>query len=176
MAQVKSRSSAMDWFTHKVKEMIEYGDSEMLHIRTSSQIDLTTWTFFEEDRSGMLELLAKGFAHKITDTLREVFEKNPPKLFFPFEWSRTCDGCNGPAVLDPAIVYVQLPMGATEDDIVCFAGSLEAMVEEVIHLHQGPSKRVEDETGREICEKLAVRMRELANRLDRAVECEEKQP
>ena len=108
----------------------------------------------------------------VTDILRKAFEEYPPYLHFPFMWAvgePAGDGSGGLPVSDPAMLYVGLPLAAGGDDWCQYACSLEGAVNGLIDTCANPQTgKIEDAEGREICIKVAARLRELADKLDAA--------
>lgn len=111
----------------------------------------------------------------LRDDLREQFEEEPPFVTLPFLWAsgpKPSDGYGGPAPTDPLMLYVSLPLAddAETIDPCCFALPLEAAIDDVIDGFENPSThRVEEEEGREVCLKIAARLRALADKLDAAI-------
>jgi hypothetical protein len=85
------------------------------------------------------------------DMLPDVIE-----VWFAYMWAPAEDGCGGPAVTDPAMLYVGLPRhdggNATQ-----FSVSLEAAVDDLIDM--GP----DDDS---VIPAVAARLRELAEKLE----------
>lgn len=129
--------------------------NEMQRVWHSSPVDITPWTFFE-DEDTWRDLLAAGFVFHVNNVLREELRKHPPELWFPCGWI-TNDGVGGKCPDDLATLYVTLSLGANIDENVCWSISLEDVVDDLIELSG-------NEDG--ICSKVAARLRELANKLD----------
>jgi len=139
----------------------------MKRVFTSAKIDLGGLNFFDAD-DAWIALLTKGLTAQVTETLREVFEETPPQLELPIAWGPDDDGCNGPCPTDPVMLYVSLPLGRTQDENVNFACSLEGAIDRLIELHENPDGNVFNPGSQEICGQVAARLRELADKLDKA--------
>jgi hypothetical protein len=104
----------------------------------------------------------------VTDKLRYIFQKEPPILSFRLEYDDPDDS------IDPVTIHVDLPLGIYEGDTVSFACSLESAVNELIsshtNWHTGEINDDDDDKGREICSTIASRLRELADKLENAME------
>jgi hypothetical protein len=135
---------------------------KMKHVAHTPQIDLTTWTLTDW-RANLEELIRKT----ATETLREVFENEPPRLSLAAEWSGDEDGFGGPAVTDAAMMYVELSLSPNEDNVV-YGISLEDVVDGAIGLHSSLDGKVRSAEGWDVCRRIAGRLRELAAKLDDA--------
>lgn len=143
---------------------------KMKRVRHGGEIDLCEWEFFTTDdpMGGLRDILMKGFAAHITEVLRAQFEEDPPILHLPFMWSDRSDGMGGPKVDDPAMLHLNIQLGAGEDGVT-YACSLEDVVDDMINdLVNRGTKKVEDTEGQEICVRIAIRLRELADKLNAA--------
>lgn len=149
--------------------------NEMKRVRSSNEIDLRSWEWFEtDDPNGLRDLVAAGFAANVTNVLRKVFDEHPPQLDFPVMWGPDSDGWGGKCPDDPVTLYVSLPLGEEEDDCVIYACSLEGAVDDLIDGHITPSTgKITDDEGQVIMRKVAARLRELADKLDNACVSEE---
>lgn len=137
---------------------------DMRFVDHTSPVDLTTWLGGTKRKS----------LRRLTQTLVNVFTADPPKLSFPQEWGRDDDGRGGKPPDDPATLYVDLPLGATEDDHCSWACSLEEAVDSVIELHERlESGKIFDEEGHAIALAIAKRLHELAKKLEDACAYEE---
>lgn len=125
------------------------------------KIDLTTWGF------GALESVAAAITLAATEAIRDTFEEDPPYIYFPIEWGDN-DGINGPRIIDPATLYVSMPLGATEEHVI-WSVSLESAVDSLIEINEAGRDGPLREEGSEAATKLAARLRELATKLDDAV-------
>ena len=70
------------------------------------------------------------------------------------------------------MLYVGLPLVDDPKNLepCCFALPLEAAIDDVIDGAENPdTHRVEEEEGREVCIKMAARLRALADKLDAAI-------
>ena len=125
----------------------------MVRDPSAEQIDLCQWTFFAEDdpTGGVRDLLMKGSAVEITRVLRKQFDDDPPLLEFADD--------NKNFANDPALLSVILPLAecGSDDGGVVYLCSLEGPVD---YLIWGTNKAT--------CAKVAARLRELADKLDRA--------
>jgi hypothetical protein len=152
--------------------MMSTRSDEMTLASSSDPIDLTTWFWSDADfelDSAMIEVLMKAFAQRATKLLREVFEETPPRLSLPILWSPENDGRKGPAVTDPMLLHLDLPLASTLDDSVTYAISLEGCIDDALALlWSAESQIVEEPDGRRICRIMAERLRELAQKLDDA--------
>jgi hypothetical protein len=140
---------------------------DMKRLDHSLEIDLREWEF--EPSAEVEALLTEGLASMVTATLRKHFEENPPSLSLPSGWGDH-DGMDGPCPDDPLTIYVTLQL-AKHDDGVTYASSLEAAIDDAIELqsYEGVGGvKVEDEEGRQVCARIATRLRELADKLDAA--------
>ena len=147
---------------------------EMRRIAGGAQIDLPTWgDIIDQDdriiRSTVQTLVAR--VHEMfSGAVAIMMERYPPKLSFPFGWSSSGhDGFGGPVPDDPATVYVELGLGGS-DDPVCYGGSLEDAVDQVIdsHIDVIKSGKIHTKEGVSICLAIAGRLRELADKLEDA--------
>jgi hypothetical protein len=140
---------------------------DMKRLDHSLEIDLREWEF--EPSAEMEVLLTERLRSMTTAALRERFEENPPSLSLPSGWAHG-DGMGGPRPDDPLTIHVTLQL-ANHDDGVTYACSLEAAIDDVIELqsYEGVGGvKVEDEEGRQVCARIAARLRELADKLDAA--------
>jgi hypothetical protein len=133
------------------------------HVSHTPRIDMREW-FFGYDAEKKLHgcILAE-----VSELVRVVWEENPPRISFPFEWGFESDGNGGPGVVDPATVYVELTLSPS-DDACCYSVSLKAVVDELIEDHRAGGDGPLDDEGKAVVTKLAGRLRELADRLDSA--------
>jgi hypothetical protein len=102
-----------------------------------------------------------------TDKLRYVFQKEPPILSFRLEYDDLDDS------IDPVMMHVDLPLRPYESDTVSFACSLESAVDELINSHANwhtEEKKIDDNKGRKICSAIVTRLRELADKIESAME------
>jgi len=103
-----------------------------------------------------LVLIAEGFT--------------PIELDLPHMWAfppDPSDGIGGPAVADPAMLRLYLPVGEDEDDPWVFETSLEAVIDDFIESLASPvSGKIE--VDRHLPAGLATRLRELADKIDAA--------
>jgi hypothetical protein len=137
---------------------------DMKRLDHSLEIDLREWEF--EPSAELKVLLTERLASMATATLRKHFEQNPPSLSVPSGWGDH-DGMGGPRPDDPLTIHVNLQL-ANHDDGVTYACSLEAAIDDVIELQSYDGVKVEDEDGRQVCARIAARLRELADKLDAA--------
>ena len=136
---------------------------DMHLVATSASIDLTKWGLAD------IEWIGPVHAKTVTDVLREEFNNHPPSLDFAFQYSPKSDGRCGPAVTDPVMMYVDLPLSGQDGNNNSWAVSLEECVDSVIEYYcHGETKKIESENGRRICTAIAARLRELAQKLDAA--------
>lgn len=136
-----------------------------------AEIDLRGWLLFENGHRGHLKAVNDWLAESVTNTLRDVFEEHPPQIEFPIAWSPDSDGRRSKTPQDPAMVYISLPLGATEDDNVVYACSLEGAIDDLIEMHEDNgegSEKVSDPDAQGILRSLSARLRELADKLDAA--------
>ena len=113
------------------------------HIGHTPRIDLTEWC---------------GAA--ATRIVSEAMERGGASL--PIMWNfppNAGDGMGGDAVDDPLTIYVDFPLGkdADDGDRPTYSFTLVDLIDEMI----------EDSGEREICESVARRLRELADKIDR---------
>jgi len=127
---------------------------EMARVWHAEPIDITAWSFFE-DENQWRDLLAAGFAVYINKTLNDVLEKDPPHLWFAAMWGDR-DGVGGKCPDDVTTLYLGLPLGCGEDK-VCWSISLGALVDDMIDLG-GTTNTYSN---------LAARLRELADKLEK---------
>lgn len=141
----------------------------MILTQGSLPIDLRTWQLFAYDGGQKLNEIVM---QEVTDILREAFERDPPYLHFPFMWGfgeHASDGCGGPPVSDPVMLYVSLPLSADGDEPCHYACSLEGAVDGLIDSQVNPQTgKIDDPEGKEICARIAGRLTELAGKLDAA--------
>ena len=135
---------------------------DMARVWHAAQIDITAWRFFE-DEDPWRDLLAAGFAVYINTALCDALEEYPPHLWFPVMWCDG-DGVGGKCPDDAATLYLGLHLGAS-DNSVCWSISLEDIVDDMIE----DSTPVDDPKP---FIKLAARLRELADKLDKAASVE----
>jgi hypothetical protein len=130
------------------------------HVKHTPKIDMTTWWFGEDD----VKKLTDEILSMTTRLVQSIFDQSGgPQLFFPIKWEDNDeDGCGGPAVSDPATMYVGIPLGPSDDDCI-YSLSLEEAVDDLIDLHGRGS-----EEGCPLFRRLAERFRELAAKLDEA--------
>ena len=135
-------------------------DREAKHVH--GIIDLRQWELGE----AIGKKMADDYLADVSETLRLEFEKRPPEISFPFYWSKG-DGYSRDVVIsDVATLYIEFPLGETEEDQVVYSVSLEGAIDDVIDMestHDGVTK-----SGWETCHRLAERLRELADKLDNA--------
>jgi hypothetical protein len=113
-------------------------------------IDLTSW-FDNVDWNEVF-----------TEKLREVFKEEPPILFFKLQFSK-----NELNMIDPVMLCVDLPLTPNQADMVSFGCSLEEAVDDVIDSFQNfNTGKVIDDDGRRVCGGIALRLRELADKLE----------
>ena len=148
---------------------------DMKPVPTSDPIDLTTWFDDTEYDNGLGGLVLRGAVAQISDLLRKVFADSPPRMGLPFEWSspkqwrlKASDGRKGPAVTDPVMLYVDLPLCETDDAFVSYSLSLEDCIDDVIELQTSWDDDDDKTEGRRICGELAARLRQLADKIDDA--------
>ena len=116
----------------------------------------------------------------VTDELRERFRENPPRLSLPIIWDfeikyddgsigKGADGHGGPPVDDPLTLYLRLPL-ADEEDGVVFKCSLEEVIDDLIDSCISPTTHtVVEASGQVTCRRVAARLRELAEHLERTL-------
>jgi hypothetical protein len=148
-----------------MKQKTELCDGQMRRVWHTAKINITDWTFYEQE-DAWRDLLAAGLAVRINGTLKSVFEERPPELNLPCTWWPDSDGVGGKCPDDPATLYLGLPLGETEDDYVYWALSLESVVDDLIDSIVTPTTEMVDGDSRVICNKLATRLREIADKLD----------
>jgi hypothetical protein len=144
-------------------------NNKMTFVPHSNPIDLSTWQWFDDDNT-FVNSLAKGFALQVTEVLREAFEETPPRATLPFMWAKEVDddeggdGVGGPQVADPLTIYVDLPLAHASDVPCVFSIRLEDMIDDLIGaICTHPHGTI---LCREIPDKIAARLRELAQKLD----------
>jgi len=114
------------------------------------------------------------------ESLRERFRDDPPRLTLPVMWDfdltlddgticKAEDGWGGPPVHDPLTLYLHLPLSAEEEGVV-FTCTLEEVIVDLIDssLPGNSTDGKVDVTARAICQRIAARLRELAERLEQA--------
>ena len=119
------------------------------------------------------------FQKFIDKTIREAIElatkEYECRAWFPAEWAPRSDGVGGKPPADPMTVYVELPLGATEDDSPRWQFSLRDLVLSIIEVHQsheidkGGTGKIDDREGIAIATTLRDGLRELADMLDNAL-------
>src|SRR5262245_9384431 len=137
----------------------------------------------EELRIGDMEMLPHSDpicldCDEAADELHRRFQECPPSLSLPIIWcdemtlsdgsiSKASDGCGGPPVDDPLMLYLSLPL--SEDDLpVYFKCSLEEVIDDMVDSLISPNTRtVVDSGAQEICRRVGARLRELAEHLER---------
>jgi hypothetical protein len=144
-------------------------NNKMTFVSHTNPIDLSTWHWFDEDNT-FVNCLAKGFALRVTEVLREAFKETPPSATLPFMWAKVDDddeegdGVGGPQVADPLTIYVDLPLAHASDVSCVFSITLEDMIDDLISfLCTYSTVTIDDRT---IPDKVAARLRELAQKLD----------
>lgn len=135
--------------------------------RIRGEVDFSKWNFGEEE--------SLEFAEVIEEALRD----EPPHLYFPISWMPEGDGRNGPAVDDPAIMYLCLDALHDSDDGPMFKFDLEEVIYYSIgFIHGGWDTDANGrmtETGRligegvEIAAKMRDRLRKIADDLDQQI-------
>jgi hypothetical protein len=119
----------------------------------SYPIDLTTWELLGSNE------VSDAIGRQVTEALREAFEENPPRLEF--------DDINMPD--DPATLMLSLPLGANDGADCVYTCTLEDVVEYFIDTSSaGDSDLIEDEEEIITARRIAVRLRELAAKLEAA--------
>lgn len=120
---------------------------------TDGPIDATGWT--ENEKLNQF----------LTGQLTNIFNQEPPILFFPIQL------CNRPDDYDPVTVGVDLPLRPMGGDMVSFECSLESAVDDLIdmYINWHTGKVDDDDEGGRCCKAVATRLRELANKLEDAV-------
>jgi hypothetical protein len=100
----------------------------------------------------------------LTYALQGAFTDDPPRLSLPITWEEKDN-----ETFDPVMLHVSLPLGAKDGSLheIMYGCSLEGVVDRLIDLHVNPeTNKVEDKEDRIILAKVAVRLRELADKLD----------
>jgi hypothetical protein len=117
--------------------------------------------------------ISRRHAREVSEVLTKTFKDHPPEISFPFVYRVSGgDGRGGAAVKDPAMVYVELPLGSDKYEMCCFACSLEGAVDDALeYLRDHPDK---EDKARDVCQKIAARLHELAVKLEKS--CELGQP
>jgi hypothetical protein len=110
-----------------------------------------------------LDSLEGSLKQAVTETLRAVLANDPPTLSFPALWGDG-DGSGGPPPTDPAELRVGIGLGLSDDHCE-YSLSLEAAVDDVIDYYVTSTGKAIEE-GAEVCSKIAVRLRELAAKLE----------
>jgi hypothetical protein len=87
-------------------------------------------------------------------------------MFFPANFVDT-DGVGGGAVEDPVTLYVGIPLSESGDDCM-YTVSLEGVVDDVIERWSGIERIIVDKDGQGAARRIAQRLRELAEKLERA--------
>jgi hypothetical protein len=147
----------------------------------SKNIDFRTWTLLgDEEAKKLVGVVEDHFKAALTDLLQQIFDDDPPSLYFPFKYGigeDPNDGLNGPPVADPATVYVSVPLGAHSDERCYYGISLEAAVDDIIESHvswrDGHRGKIHGAEEQAMCRKIAARLRELAAKLEDACATEE---
>src|SRR5215471_3750926 len=130
---------------------------KMHRASSGAEIDLIDWGFAEDHPKR---------AAAMTKLLREEFKENPPQLDLPFEWSageRPSDGRGGRPVDNPLTIYLELPLGPTEDEHPTWQCTLGELIDHVIEMNSPP----DDETIMMFA-KMAEALRAVATQLDDA--------
>jgi hypothetical protein len=160
--------------------MDERSPGDMAFVEHSAEIDLRDWIFFPTDERNtkkpdgpmtLADVAMAGFAAVATKVLQEQFQHQPPSLDFPINWAigkRPSDGRGGPPPSDPVTLYVDLPLGAGEENACSYSCSLEAVVDDLIDGHKNHIGKIDNIEAIEIMGKIAARLRELAAKLDDA--------
>jgi hypothetical protein len=148
---------------------------KMSHVGHTPGIDLSKWTMVDYSGSSAIDEIERFVRKAATEVLVEVFKEDPPELCFGGAWGigEGGDGCGGPAVSDAAMMYVELSLSSSDDyERVVYGLSLEDAVDDVIELYatrlNGKPEKVRDAKGQDICRKIAIRLRELAAKLESA--------
>jgi hypothetical protein len=147
----------------------------MKWVEHTADIDLVPWEFCFRSDDALRDLTPKqieAIQRAVTEVLRQEFRGSLPALSFPAGWGKG-DGRGGPPVVDPVTMYVDLPLGENDCWPCSYSLSLEGAVDEVIELRREGHGTC-DPKGRDILLKIAVRLRELAAKLESecAVEAE----
>ena len=138
---------------------------KMSVVETSGAIDLTSWGFAT---GGPIE---EAIGVVVTGAVQAAFADTPPWLGLPFKYGPSDDGANGPAVFDPLMIDVEIFLGKEDYDGTLFRCSLSDVIEQLIDDFVSQySQKIEDQKGKRICTQTADRLRELADRLDAAID------
>ena len=95
----------------------------------SPKVNLREWVFDALEELDLDELIKKVASEAINCALEE-----PARAWIPALWSDigSEDGIGGPLVDDPLTIYIELPLGETEDNNPVWALSLSAAVDDFI--------------------------------------------
>jgi hypothetical protein len=159
-------------------------------VANQCEFDFSTWGLedtpsdykiegrFQEQFEKLLEQFCteycKAHAAEIIGTIKTAFAEEPPRLYLPFEWVfAASDGHRGPAVTDPLTIYCKLPFGAWADgEGPLWSCSLEDLIDRVIEGGMNPDSDppvIDDPDAIAIVERMAARLRELAQKLDASI-------
>jgi hypothetical protein len=143
------------------------GLAELKFVAHGQPIDLSTWQLVV-NADDLFNIISKGLASQITEIIRTNFRTSPPDAYFPFQWAddnKPSDGIGGPPVADPVMIYVDLPLSAASDIPCTFSISLEDIVDAFIDSSR-PYPTCSKIYKREIPDKIAARLRALAQKID----------
>jgi len=107
----------------------------MKKIRADEPIDVSTWNLESlEQVEKIIEKMKEKFADCVSEAISFATSEKA-HAFFPIEWNfgdDPDDGIGGPAVDDPDVMYISLPLGAFEDCSPHWSISLSEIVENMI--------------------------------------------
>lgn len=121
--------------------------------------------------SGPIDLTWLPENGDLTTALRELLKESPPYLTMPYI---TLYG-TAHALEDPAMLYLNVPL-SIDDDGCTYACSLDDIVDDLLALNVDPDTRsaeMSSEVTIAASRKLALRLREIADKIDR--KCDEVQ-
>jgi hypothetical protein len=113
-------------------------------------IDLKPWVFLDES------VIDKEVGRIVSEVIADEFKKTPPYLYFH----------NGDA--DPVMLRIDLGLGPSEGEPATFAVSLEGVIDDVIESFEWAGTGQVDLKGAAICQAIAGRLRQLADKLEGA--------
>ena len=104
------------------------------------------------------------------ELLRDILETEPPSIAMPAMWWPDSDGENGPPVIDPTTLHLDLPFSADLNRSV-YETTLADVVEDLIDGLVNPTTgTVRGANEQKICRAVAKRLREHADRVEAVID------
>lgn len=130
-------------------------------------VDLSTWGLPKAD--AITDQWQEAVRTAAAEALEYAME-NAASAYFPIEWAPDGDGWNGPAVIDPAILYIGVPLGPDDIEEPHWTVSLTEIVQDYISsVRSGKAQAIESEDDRRNMKALADMFRSQAERIEAAL-------